>query len=248
MLLVKSDSFLSANLGISLFQVFLVEYVSLAVLAEVFEHPLDERHRLGVSTHVTAVSLPVLHRLSLGVIFAVIRLRRRYLVAYALHCVLVRHHRRHLAVGIEPIFYVMLVAPLVMQPREAPSRRATAYAYRRAVALIIFHTLEKLRRRELRQIVHYPAPHDTAFTAMYENLVLVPPYQKKVLNRIFNKQTFTSRGPYCLLYHLRRRMSISAASMINVDFYYCLYQSYSEYFSAKYIAAVSGIDKSFFDM
>lgn len=184
--------FLSAYLGISLFHVFLVEYVFLAVLAEVFEHPLDERHRLGVSTHVTAVSLPMLHGLSLCVVLAVICLCRCDLVAYALNGVFVRHHRRYLAVGVEPILDVMFVASFVMQPREASARRATAYSDWGAVALIIFHTLEELRGRELREIVHYPTPYDTAFTAMHKNLVLVPPYQKKVLNCIFYYQSLIS--------------------------------------------------------
>ena len=121
---------LFAYLGIGVFHIFLVENVFFAVLGKIQENALDKLHCFGVSVNAASVSFPVLHRLLLVVIFAVVRFCRRDLIAYALDGVFIRHHRRGLTVGVEPILYVMLVAPLVMQPCEASARFAPAYTDR----------------------------------------------------------------------------------------------------------------------
>jgi hypothetical protein len=50
--------------------------------------------------------------------------------------------------GIKPIFDMMLVSALVVQPGKAYTLLAAAYTYGRAVSLIVFYALKKFGRRK----------------------------------------------------------------------------------------------------
>jgi len=164
----------------------------LAVILKITEHSLYKEHGPRVSLNLITVPLPM-RESHLGlVILSRVHLRRRELVAHAFYRVFVRHKRRDLAVVVEPVFYMMLISALVVEPRAADAVLLTAYADGRAVARVVFRTLNELLGREFRQIVHYSAPYDTASRAMTEHRVLVPYHKRYMTKEALNSHTNTS--------------------------------------------------------
>lgn len=80
----------------------------------------------------------------------------------------------YFTVKILPIFNMMTVSSLVVKPRTADSVFAAAGCDGRAVALIIFYALEKLGRREFREVVNKAAPWNSALNAVFKYTPLVP--------------------------------------------------------------------------
>ena len=79
---------------------------------------------------------------------------------------------------------MMFVSALMVKPRDTHSGFPAADTYRRSVALIVAHALEKLLGCKLRQIVDYAAPGDATFSAMQKHLVFMPENQEKVFKSI----------------------------------------------------------------
>ena len=112
------------------FHIFFVKNVSFALFGKVAKHSFNKFHSLRVAGSAVAVSVPMLKRLVGSVAFLVIGFRCGKLVAHALDGVFIWHRRIYLTLGVDPVFYVMLVSALVMQPRAAHARRSSAYSYR----------------------------------------------------------------------------------------------------------------------
>ena len=146
---VNRGSLFFAYIVIRLLHISLVKHVLVPVISEVHKRLLDKGHRLGICLNLVSVAQPVLKCLLGLIVLAEVGLRRGDLIAHALNCILVRHHRRCRTVGVDPIFKVVLVASLVVQPRKAHALFTAAYPDRRSKALVIFCALEKLSRRKL---------------------------------------------------------------------------------------------------
>lgn len=132
-----------------------------------------KRHGFRISVYLASVFFPVPERHLIGIITAKVGAGCGELVADALYGVLVGHNGCYLAVGVEPIFDVMLVSSLVMEPGVAHTCLASAYADWGPFAVKVFHRLKKLGRRKLREVVYQSAKGDTAPYAVYKNPVLV---------------------------------------------------------------------------
>ena len=139
---------LSANLVVRLFHIRFIEHTLFSEENEITENAIYKRHGLRVSVDLVAISFPMSEGFIRGVILSVIYHGRGDLVAYAFYGIFVGHKRRNLAVRIEPVFYMVLVSSLVVQPCAADARLAAADPDGRAVAAIILYTLKKLSRGE----------------------------------------------------------------------------------------------------
>ena len=129
---VKTDSL------VGLFHILLVQDISLAVLGKIAEDHLDESHRPRVAFNLLSRALPMGEGVLRLVVTTSVGLRCRQLVADALNCELVGHHRVLTALWIQPILDVVAVSALVMKPRPAHTLVAPAGHDGRVVALIVF--------------------------------------------------------------------------------------------------------------
>ena len=119
-----------ANLAVFALHIPLRKHVFFAMLCNVEKNLFNEAHSRGISRNLIAVPLPMLKRLSAFVVFAKIRARRRKLVANAFNGVFIRHERLDCAIGVCPIFNMVLISPLVMKPGATVTRRSSANTYR----------------------------------------------------------------------------------------------------------------------
>ena len=99
---------------------------------------------------------------SIGIFIPQIHLGCCQAVFKHFHNIAVRHPSwYHFGIAvriIDPVFKMMLIAPFMMQPgRRIPLLLAFRHI-RTAIALIVFHAVEKLLRRILGQIVHQALP------------------------------------------------------------------------------------------
>lgn len=91
-------------------------------------------------------------------------------------------------VAIDPIFPVVSVASLVMQPGFAVAVEFTAYCQRRTVSIVIFHAFDKFGRGKFTQVVQHAAKRNACAAAEFKNFPFVVGYQTKML-------------PYILIFH-----------------------------------------------
>ena len=70
------------------------------------------------------------------------------LVAGTLNRIFIGHKRLNLAFTVGPVFDMMLISALVVQPGSTVSVDLTAHAERRAIASVIFYTFKKFSRRK----------------------------------------------------------------------------------------------------
>ena len=157
---------------------------------KIAEDRFDEEHGFGVAVNLVSVLEPVLQGKVGRVVISRIGLRRRKLVAYAFDGVLIGHKRCNIAIIVEPIFDMVLVSALMMEPRHADSVVLTANADGRAVAGEIPYALEKFNGRKFRKVMHETAPRNTTLTAVYENHKAVPCYKPKMLEKISDAHKF----------------------------------------------------------
>jgi hypothetical protein len=110
-----------ANSVVGFLHIFFVKNALFTNSLNVGENGLNELYRLGIHNAGAAEAPEMGKGLILGIVSLVSRVnsRRRKLVANALYKVLVGHKRLHIAFPVKPIFGVVLVSSLVMEPRRA---------------------------------------------------------------------------------------------------------------------------------
>ncbi len=95
-----------------------------------------------------AIALEVSERHIGAVILAVVDLGRGELVADTLYDILVGNDRLYLTVEIAPVFEMMRISSLVVEPGTAKTGLSSAHADRGAIAPIVADALEKFDGRE----------------------------------------------------------------------------------------------------
>ena len=137
-----------ADLSVGPFHVFFVQDLFFAKFAKIRENLVDKGEGSFVCVHLVSVSAKMSKCHLGGVAFSAIDLRGGKLVAHAFHGEFIGNERRYLAVLIHPVFEVMAVAPLVMQPCQRKPSLLAANGERRAPAVKIFCALKELHGRE----------------------------------------------------------------------------------------------------
>ena len=140
----------------------------------------------------------VKQRRFLRISFLSVRLGGGYAVAEHFLDVAVRHVHRHdllcIHVVIVPELKVVLVAPLVVHPREAHARVTAFAVVWRFRARVVFCAWDKFTRAVLRQIVKQPLPPDTGFKAKPDDLVSMLCNRDKMPDRVNHARKLVKAG------------------------------------------------------
>ena len=168
----------------------------------VFRELLEQEQQLLVSrfSHFLVRSAlgQVQERRFLRISFLVVRLGGGNAVAEHLLDVTVGHVHRHdflcFHVVIVPEFKVVLVAALVVHPREAHARVATLAVVWRFLARVVFCAWNKFTRAVLRQIVEQSLQPDTGLKAKSDDLVSMSCNRDKMPDRMNHARKLVKAG------------------------------------------------------
>lgn len=120
-----------------------------SVLLNVFKNSLYKGHGLRIAGNLISVFFPMLQGEIGRIILACIYSCGSQLVAYTLNGILIGHKRLDGTFLICPIFNVVSVSSLVMEPGLAHTGIAAASTYGRSVALVVLNAFKKFGRAEL---------------------------------------------------------------------------------------------------
>ena len=168
----------------------------------VFREFLEQEQQLLVSRFrhffVGSAFCQVKQRRFLRISFLVVRLGGGNAVAEHLLDVTVGHVHRHdflcFHVVIVPEFKVVLVAALVVHPREAHARVATLAVVWRFFARVVFCAWNKFTRAVLRQIVEQSLQPDTGLKAKSDDLVSMLCNRDKMPDRMEHARKLVKAG------------------------------------------------------
>ena len=166
------------------FHIPFVKDVFFALFGKVTKHRFDKKHRLRVAGHLISIAEPMGKSLVGGVIFAVVGFGGGKLIADALDRRFVWHHGIFRKVKVRPILDMMLISALVVKPGARNARLSAADTYRRAVALVVFYTLENFGGRKLRNVMDDASPDYSAFYTVDKHLILMAENEKEMLKNI----------------------------------------------------------------
>ena len=131
-----------------LFQISLVKNKILAMLGKITKYRLDKGDAFFVAAHLVPIFQKMLQGLFFGIFLAEVDLGGGELVANTFDKICIGNHRLHSAFIIIPIFEVMLVASLVVEPGIRDAGGPSAGADGGAIPLIIFCAFKKLDGRK----------------------------------------------------------------------------------------------------
>ena len=163
-----------------------------AVLLEIRKDLVDKTVVLLVRRNAQTVFFKVCEGEGGIVIFSVVDLGCGELVADTFHEIDVGHQGWLGALGIDPILGMVLVAPLVVQPRARYARLTAAGTEGGAISPKVLHALEELLRMIFRQIVHQAAVRYAASDRMPKHKPAVARDEAQMGKQLFHRTPFVA--------------------------------------------------------
>ena len=96
---------------------------------------------------------------------------------------------------IDPIFEVVAIPPLVMQPRQADAVGDTLGVIGTAITLIVFHAAPEFRGTVLAQVVCQSLPHQSQLPAIVPYPTAVRIYGVQVIEQVHGAASFPMMQP-----------------------------------------------------